>query len=82
MLGFCVQCSSPKKFNRNDEEISSNNSDNTDSSGTEIDGDQVTYIKWSWIEKKVQIITATEDRSDCVRTWMESVKSLKQQGCS
>ena len=31
--------------------------------------------------KKVQIITATEDRSDCVRTWMESVNSLKQQGC-
>ena len=52
MLGSCVQCSSPKKFNRNDEEISSSNSDNTDSSGRVIDGDQVTYSKWSWIEKK------------------------------
>ena len=78
MLGSCVQCSSPNKFNGNDEEISSNDSDNTDSSGKETDGDQVTYSKWSRIEKKVQKITLREDRSDCVESWKESAKSLKQ----
>ena len=76
--GSCVQYSSPKKFNGNDEEISSNDSDNTDSSGRETHGDEVTYRKWSRIEKKVQKITVTEDRSDCVGNWKESVKSLKQ----
>ena len=35
----------PNKFNENDEKISSNDSDNTDSSGRENDGDQVTYSK-------------------------------------
>ena len=78
MLGSCVQCSSPNKFNGNYEEISANNSDNTDSSGRETDSYQVTYSKWSWIEKKVQKITVTENRSDCVGSWKESVKSLKQ----
>ena len=43
LLGSCVQCSSPNKFNWNDEEISSNDSDNTDSSDRENDGDKVTY---------------------------------------
>ena len=78
MLGSCVQCSSPNKFNKNDEEIFSNDSDNTDSSGRETDCDQVTYSEWSQIEKKVQKITVREDRSDCVGSWKESVKSLKQ----
>ena len=39
MLGFCVQCSSPSKFNGNDEEISSNDFDSTNSSGRETHGD-------------------------------------------
>ena len=78
MLGSCVQYSSPNKFSGNDEEISSNDSDNTDPSGRETDGDQVTYSKWSRIEKKVQKITVTDDCSDCVGSWKESVKSLKQ----
>ena len=73
-----MQRSSPNKFNRNDKEISSNDSDNTDFSGRETDGDQVTYSKWSQIEKKVQKITVTEDRSDCVGSWKESMESLKQ----
>ena len=45
MLGSCVHYSSPNKFYENDEKISSNDSDNTDSSGRENDGDQVTYSK-------------------------------------
>ena len=45
MLGSCVQCSSPNKFNGNDEEISSNDSNNNVSSGRETKGDQVTYSK-------------------------------------
>ena len=78
ILVSCVQCSSPNIFNGNDEDISSNDSDNTDSSGREAEGDQVIYSKWSWIEKKVQKIIATEDHSDYVRSWKENVKSLKQ----
>ena len=78
MLGSCVHCSSPNKFSRNDEEISSNDSDNTDSSGRETNGDQVTYSKWSRIEKKVQKITVMEGYSVCVGSWKERVKSLKQ----
>ena len=78
MLGSCVQCSSENKFNGNDEEIFSNDSDNADSSGRDTDGYQVTYSKWIRIENKVQKITVTEDRSDCVGSWKESVKSLKQ----
>ena len=45
MLGSCLLCSSPNKFNGNDEEISSNDSDNTDSFCRETDDDQVTYRK-------------------------------------
>ena len=78
ILGSCVQCSSPNKFSGNDEEISSNDSHSTDFSGRETDDDQVTYSKWSRIENKVQKITVTEDRSDCVGSWKESLKSLKQ----
>ena len=78
MLGSYVQCSSPNKFNGNDRETSSNDSDDTDSSGRETDGDQVTYSKWGRIENKVQKMTVTEDCSDCVRSCKESVKSSKQ----
>ena len=45
MLGSCVQCSSPNKLNGNDEEISSNDSNNTESSGRETDVNQITYSK-------------------------------------
>ena len=47
ILGSCVQCSSPNIFNGTDEDISSNDSDNTDSSSRETEGDQVIYRKWS-----------------------------------
>ena len=76
MLGLCEDCSIPKKFNHTDEETLSN--DNTDSSDGETDGNQVTYCKWTRVEKKVQKVTVTEERSDCVESWKESVKSLKQ----
>ena len=77
MLGLCEDCSIPKKINPIADETSSN--DNTDSSDGETDGNQVTYCKWTRVEKKVQKVTVTEERSDCVESWKESVKSLKQQ---
>ena len=76
MLGSCENCFIPKKFNGIDGETSSN--DNTDSSDGETDGDQVTYCKWTRVEKKVQKVTVMEERSDCVENWKETVKSLKQ----
>jgi len=74
MLGSCENCSIPKKFSKIDDDASTD----TDSSDGEIDGDQVSYCKWARVEKKVQKITVTEERSDCVESWKESVKSLKQ----
>ena len=76
MLGLCEDCSIPKNFNHIDDETSSN--DNTNSSDGETDGNQVTYCKWTRVEKKVQKFTVTEERSDCVESCKESVKSLKQ----
>ena len=74
MLGLCEDCSIPKKFNHTDEETFSN--DNTDSSDGETDGKQVTYCKWNRVEKKVQKVTVTEEHSDCVESWKESVHRL------
>ena len=71
MLGLCEDCSIPKKFNHIDDETSSN--DNIDSSDGETDGNQVTYCKWTQVEKKVQKVTVTEERSDCVESWKESL---------
>ena len=74
----CVKYSNPNKFNGNDDEISSKDSEKSDYSGMKTDGYQVTYSKWSRIAKKMQKITLTEDRSDCVGSWKNSVRSLKQ----
>ena len=73
-----MKYSNPNKFNRIDDEISSNDSEKADYSGIKTDGYQVTYSKWSRIAKKMQKITLTEDRSDCVGSWKNSVRSLKQ----
>lgn len=82
MLGSCQQCSIPKKFNENHDETSSsstssNDSDNDDSSSNE-ESEHVTYSKWTRVEKKIQKITVTEEREDCINSWKESLKSLKQ----
>ena len=74
-----MKYSNPNKFNGIDDEISSNDSEKAaDYSGIKADGYQVTYSTWSWIAKKMQKITLTEDRSDCMGSWKNSVRSLKQ----